>query len=75
MKGLRADGDPGQRASLLCRALLSRASGRGPVGNYLVVLGCVRLSCDPVDCSPPGSSVRGISQARILEWVAISSSR
>ena len=27
--------------------------------------------CDPVDCSPPGSSVRGILQARILEWVAI----
>ena len=26
---------------------------------------------DPVDCSPPGSSVRGISQARVLEWVAI----
>ena len=30
---------------------------------------------DLVDCSPPGSSVHGISQARILEWVAISSSR
>ena len=30
--------------------------------------------CDPVDCSPPGSSVHGISQARTLEWVAISSS-
>ena len=29
--------------------------------------------CDPVDCSPPGSSVRGILQARILEWVAIPS--
>ena len=28
--------------------------------------------CDPKDCSPPGSSVRGILQARILEWVAIS---
>ena len=28
--------------------------------------------CSPVDCSPPGSSVHGISQARILEWVAIS---
>ena len=28
-----------------------------------------------MDCSPPGSSVCGISQARILEWVAISSSR
>ena len=31
--------------------------------------------CDPIDCSPPGSSVHGISQARILEWVAISFSR
>ena len=31
-------------------------------------------SCDPVDCSPPGFSVHGNSQARILEWVAISSS-
>ena len=33
------------------------------------------LFCDPMDYSPPGSSVHGISQARILEWVAISSSR
>ena len=31
--------------------------------------------CDPMDCSPPGSSVNGIFQARILEQVAISSSR
>ena len=31
--------------------------------------------CDPMDCSPPGSSVHGIFQARILEWVAISFSR
>ena len=31
--------------------------------------------CDPMDCSPPGSSVHGILQARILEWVAISFSR
>ena len=31
--------------------------------------------CNPMDCSPPGSSVHGISQARILEWVAISFSR
>ena len=28
--------------------------------------------CDPVDCSLPGSSLHGILQARILEWVAIS---
>ena len=32
-------------------------------------------SWDPMDCSLPGSSVYGISQARILEWVAISYSR
>ena len=31
--------------------------------------------CNPRDCSPPGSSVHGISQARILEWVPVSSSR
>ena len=31
--------------------------------------------CDPVDCSPPGSSVHRILQARILEWVAKFSSR
>ena len=31
--------------------------------------------CHPMDCSPPGSSVHRISQARILDWVAISSSR
>ena len=29
--------------------------------------------CDPTDCSPPASSVYGISQARILEWVTVSS--
>ena len=31
--------------------------------------------CDPMDCSPPSSSVQGILQARILEWVAMPSSR
>ena len=31
--------------------------------------------CNSMDCSPPGSSVHGIFQARILEWVAISFSR
>ena len=34
----------------------------------------VRL-CDPVDCSLPGSSLHGILQARVLEWVAIAFSR
>ena len=31
--------------------------------------------CDPVDCSPPGSSVHGILQSRILDWVAMPSSK
>ena len=35
------------------------------------LLSCVRL-CNPMDCSLPGSSVHGIFQARVLEWVAIS---
>ena len=36
---------------------------------------CMLSLCDPVDCSPPGSSVHWILQARILEGVTISSSR
>ena len=40
----------------------------------LVTKSCLTL-CDPMDCSPPGCSILGILQARILEWVAISSSR
>ena len=38
--------------------------------------GCAQLYltlCDPMDCSPPGSSVQEISQARILEWAAFPS--
>ena len=33
------------------------------------------ILCDPMNCNLPGSSVHGILQARILEWVAISSSK
>ena len=36
----------------------------------LVAQSCPTL-CDSMDCSPPGSSVRGILQARIPEWAAI----
>ena len=39
-----------------------------------VTQSCLTL-CDPMGCSPPGSFVHGILQARILEWVAISFSR
>ena len=40
----------------------------------LVAKSCLTL-WDPMDCSSPGSSVHGILQARILEWVAVSFSR
>ena len=40
----------------------------------LVAQSCKTL-CDPMDCNPPGSSVRGILQARVLEWIAMPSSR
>ena len=46
-------------------------------GKYFIILvakSC-RTLCDPINCSPPGSSVHGIFQARILEWVAISFSK
>ena len=39
------------------------------------LLSCVQLFCNPMDYSPPGSFVHGISQARLLEWVTISFSR
>ena len=50
---------------------------------YLSLASCVRVCvcacaqsgltlCDPMDCSPPHTSVHGVSQARILEWVATS---
>ena len=42
--------------------------------KVLVAQSCPTL-CDPIDCSAPGSSVYGILQARILEWVTISFSR
>ena len=40
-------------------------------GVCVCVQSCPTL-CDPADCNPPGFSVHGILQARILEWVAIS---
>ena len=45
------------------------------VGVYAQLWSRARLFCDPMGCNPPGSSVHGIFQARILEWVAISFSR
>ena len=57
-----------------CGMLLSIGLIRSSGCVCLVVKWCQALS-DPVDCSPWGSSVHGIFQAGILEWVAISSSK
>ena len=46
--------------------------------QHLLCAGCAQLCptlCNPMNCSPSASSVHGILQARMLEWVAISSSR
>ena len=56
-----------------------RPAGRSGPGSHKwkeseVAQSCPTL-CDPMDCNLPGSSVHGILQARILEWVAISFSR
>ena len=45
-----------------------------PIVSLLSLFRRVRL-CDPTDCSPPGSTVRGVLQARIVEWVVMPSSR
>ena len=44
------------------------------VSESEVAQSCPTL-CDPMDCSLPGSSIRGIFQARVLEWVAVSFSK
>ena len=55
--------------------VIERSSLEMHIQNYcLVVQSCLTL-CDSMDCSTPGSTVHGILQARILEWVALSSSR
>ena len=53
----------------------TKSTKNGMGCNWEVVCHCMSLHCDPMDCSPPGSSVHGIFQARVLEWAAISFSR
>ena len=56
------------------RACLHFFFMRAPLFRCMHAESCLTL-CNPMDCSPPGSSVHGTFQARILEWVAISLSR
>ena len=50
-------------------------SGKGTLLHCCVYAQSCPNLCDPVNCSPPGSSVHGILQARIMGWVAMPSSR
>ena len=69
--GSKRDGETekgwGLRMSINISWLLKR--------KLLLFLGCIQLSCDPMDCSPSGFSAHGILRARILGWVAIPFSR
>ena len=60
--------------SKLWEILKNREAWSATVQKKFKIQSCPTL-CDPMDCRPPSSSVHGISQARILEWVAISFNR
>ena len=55
-------------ASRQVNSFLSPAAAAAAAAKWLQ--SCPTPS-DPTDCSPPGSSIRGIFQARVLEWIAI----
>ena len=58
---------PGKNTGVGCHFLLQRMKVKS---ESEVVQSCPTLS-DPMDCSPPGPSIHGIFQARVLEWGAI----
>ena len=58
---------PGKTTGVGCHFLLQCMKGKS---ESEVAQSCPTLR-DPMDCSPPGSSVHGIFQARVLEWAAI----
>ena len=58
---------PGKNTGMGCHFFLQCMKGKS---ESEVTQSCPTL-CDPMDCSPPGSSVHGSFQARVLEWVAI----
>ena len=62
---------PGKNTGVGCHFLLQCMKVKS---ESQVAQSCPTLS-DPMDCSPPGSSIHGIFQARVLEWVAIAFSK
>ena len=68
---LRPWGSPGKNTGVDCHFLLQcmKLKSESEVTQSYLTL------CNPMDCSPPGSSVHGIFQARVLEWGAIAFSK
>ena len=66
-RGLEEACSPGKNTGVGCHFLLQCMKVKS---ESEVAQSCLTLS-DPMDCSPPGSSVHGIFQARVLEWGAI----
>ena len=62
---------PGKKTGVGCHFLLQCMKVKS---ESEIAQSCPTLS-DPLDCSPPGSSIHGILQARVLEWVAIAFSK
>ena len=58
---------PGKNTGVGCHFLLQCMKVKS---ESEVAQSCLTL-CDPMDCTPPGSSIHGIFQARVLEWAAI----
>ena len=72
MTGIPKVGKEDSQADWSLWSIMSlRACWQSCIHACLVAQLCLTF-CDPVDCHPPGSSVHGILQARIVEWVAIS---
>ena len=59
--------------SNICNAWFAHFKWKEQIGKGLCTQWCLTL-CNPMDCSPPHSSVHGILQARIVDWVAMPSS-
>ena len=76
----RSSTDITYNCCLLCGFLVSMrlykaVTSMCPRRHHVKLLQSCPSLCDPMECSPPGSSVHGILQGRILQWVAISFSR
>ena len=63
----RPGDSPGKNTGVACHCLLQCVKVKS---ESEVAQSCLTLS-DPMDCSPPGLSIHGIFQARVLQWVAI----